>query len=459
MRIAITGATGFIGQRLVRRLLADGDQPVALTRDAAAARAGLPVRCGVAAWDPRAGTVDGEALRGAGAVVHLAGESVAGGRWTAQRKRAIRDSRVAGTRTLVAALARLAPSERPAALVAASAIGFYGDRGDVQLDEGAPRGDGFLADVCAEWEAASRAAGDLGMRIAIVRIGIVLGREGGALRSMLPVFRLGVGGRLGNGRQWMSWIHVDDLVEILTRAARHDTVSGIVNGVAPHPVTNAEFTRVLAEVLHRPALLPVPGAVLRLALGEMAAIVLDSQRVVSRATRDLGVAFRHAELAAALADLCRDHLQRLDGEQWVPRPPEEVFRFFGDPRNLERLTPPFLRFHVTGASTAELASGTTIDYRLRLHGWPVRWQSRIDEWETGRRFIDSQTRGPYATWRHTHTFEPHAGGTIIGDAVTYELPLGMLGSLVAGSRVARDLREIFAYRRRKIAEIFGGNAV
>ena len=360
-----------------------------------------------------------------------------------------------GARTLVTALRALAPGERPGLLVGASAIGIYGDRGDAELDEGAARGAGFLADVCADWEDETRAAGDLGMRTAIVRIGIVLGREGGALRSMLPPFRLGGGGRLGDGRQWMSWIHVDDLVELFIFALRNAAASAVLNGVAPCPVTNAEFTRTLAQALGRPALVPMPATALRLVLGEMSAVLLASQRVVPRAARDLGFVFRYRELAAALADLCRDHLERLDQEQWIPRTPAEVFPFFGDPRNLEKLTPPFLHFRVLGVSTPALGVGTRIDYRLSLHGLPVRWQSRIDEWEPDRGFVDSQTRGPYATWRHTHTFEPYDGGTILRDAVSYALPLGVVGDLVAGGRVRRDLREIFAYRRRQITEIFG----
>jgi ligand-binding SRPBCC domain-containing protein len=253
----------------------------------------------------------------------------------------------------------------------------------------------------------------------------------------------------------MSWIHVDDLVELFVSALRNAAASGIVNGVAPRPVTNADFTRVLAAVLGRSAFLPAPASILRLALGEMAVILLASQRVASRAERDLGVRFRHPELAGALTDLCRDDLEHLEREQWVPRPPAEVFPFFSDPRNLEKLTPPFLHFRVLRASRRELAAGTLIDYSLRLHGLPVRWQSRIDEWWPSERFVDSQTRGPYATWRHRHEFEPHAGGTIVRDAVSYELPLGALGGIVAGGRVTRDLRTIFAFRRRAISEIFG----
>ncbi len=304
MRVAITGATGFIGRRLVDRLLADRHEVVALTRDPTRARATLPRAARAVRWDPRAGTVDATALRDLDAVVHLAGESVAGGRWTAARKAAIRDSRVLGTDALMRALTEAPAGARPRALVAASAIGIYGDRGDVELDERAPPGGDFLAEVCSAWEAAARGAADLGVRVAIVRIGIVLGRDGGALGRMLPLFRLGLGGRLGSGRQWMSWIHVDDLVALFVCALANDAVTGVLNGVAPRPVTNAEFTRTLAAALARPAILPAPAFALRLALGEMATLLLASQRVVANAVRACGFRFEHAELTSALADLC-----------------------------------------------------------------------------------------------------------------------------------------------------------
>jgi uncharacterized protein (TIGR01777 family) len=307
MRVAITGATGFIGRRLVDRLLADGRDVVALTRDATRAQAALLPACRAVRWDPDAGAVDSAALREIDAVVHLAGESVAGGRWTAARKRAIRDSRVLGTRALVRALGELPAATRPRALIAASAIGIYGDRGDVELDETALPGDDFLAEVCSAWEAATRAAADLGIRIAIVRIGIVLGRDGGALGKMLPLFRRGLGGRLGSGRQWMSWIHVDDLVALFVRALDDANVAGVLNGAAPRPVTNADFTRTLATALARPAIFPAPAFALRLALGEMATLLLASQRVVPRAALAREFRFGHSELATALADLLHPH--------------------------------------------------------------------------------------------------------------------------------------------------------
>lgn len=454
MRVAVTGATGFIGRRLVHRLLADGHAPVALTRDVERARTVLPVRCPAVRWNPRDGDVDAAAFRGVDAVVHLAGESVAGGRWTAARKEAIRASRVDGTRAVVAALGQVEAAARPRVLVGASAIGIYGDRADTELTEESTPGAGFLADVCRAWEAETSAAGALGLRTAIVRIGIVLGRDGGALGKMLPPFRLGAGGRLGGGRQWMSWIHIDDLVELFMLALTDERVSGPLNGVAPRPVTNAAFTRALGRAVHRPALLPAPALALRVVLGEMATVLLASQRVLPRAALRLGLRFRHVELDDALADVLGDDAVELEFEQWVPRPPAEVFPFFCDPRNLPKLTPDFLRFRILGVSTPDVRPGTLIDYRLSLHGIPVRWQSRIDVWEPDGRFVDSQTRGPYKSWRHTHEFEPHEGGTLLRDRIRYEMPFGAAGALVAGGRVAADVQTIFAFRRRKIDEIF-----
>ncbi len=205
------------------------------------------------------------------------------------------------------ALGDVPATGRPRALVGASAIGIYGDRGDAELDESAPPGDDFLAQVCSAWEAATRAGAELGIRSAIVRIGIVLGQGGGALGRMVPLFRLGLGGRLGSGRQWMSWIHVDDLVALLARALDDAAMSGVVNGVAPRPVTNAEFTRTLAAALGRPAILPAPAFALRLALGEMAMLLLASQRVVPRTAVARGFRFAHSDLGTALGDVVHRH--------------------------------------------------------------------------------------------------------------------------------------------------------
>jgi ligand-binding SRPBCC domain-containing protein len=228
-----------------------------------------------------------------------------------------------------------------------------------------------------------------------------------------------------------------------------------VNGVAPRAVTNAEFTATLARVLGRPALLPVPATALRIALGEMAGVLLESQRVVPAETEARGFRFRHPDLGSALVEVTADAGTVLEVEQWVPAPLDTVFSFFADARNLERITPPFLHFRILAVSTPTLRTGTRIDYRLSLHGVPVRWQSLIQDWQPNRTFVDVQTRGPYRRWEHTHEFESWNGGTIIRDRVAYELPVGALGAAVAGGFVAGDVARIFAFRRTAVREIFG----
>jgi uncharacterized protein (TIGR01777 family) len=279
MNIAISGASGFIGRHLMKSLAEAGHSPRALSRHAPPA----------------------ESLREADAVIHLAGEPLAQ-RWTAEAKRRIRESRVAGTRNLVAALATL--PRRPEALICASAIGYYGSRGDEVLTESSAPGSGFLPELCVAWEREAQAAEAFGMRVVRVRTGLVLDAGGGALVRMLPPFRMGLGGRLGSGRQWMSWIHLEDLAALFQFAVERQ-VRGPLNAVAPYAVTNSEFTRELARTLGRPAVFPVPGFALRLLFGEMADVLLASQRVAPGAAQAAGFRFRFPQLAPALESLLR----------------------------------------------------------------------------------------------------------------------------------------------------------
>jgi uncharacterized protein (TIGR01777 family) len=295
MRALVTGATGFIGRRLVGKLA----RPVVLSRDPEAAKRSLG-DVEAHRWDPGAGPPPEAALDGVDTIFHLAGESVAG-RWTAARKERIRSSRVVGTRNLVAAIA--ARTARPAVLVSGSAVGYYGSRGDDVIDESAPAGSDFLANVCVAWERESAAARALGLRVVNPRVGVVLGEGGGALARMLAPFRLGLGGRLGDGRQWMPWVHIDDLVGLLLHAAATSAIDGPMNAVAPTPVTNRAFTRTLASVLGRPAFLPAPSFVLKAALGEFAGALLGSLRAVPQVAERTGYRFRFPELEPALRDL------------------------------------------------------------------------------------------------------------------------------------------------------------
>lgn len=298
MRALVTGATGFVGHRLLRLL----DDPVVLTRSPERARESIGTLASrFFAWDPMQGPPPAEAFDGVDTVFHLAGESVAEGRWNAAQKARIRDSRVVGTRHLVQAMSGL--DTRPATLVSASAVGYYGDRGEAELTESAPPAKDFLAGVCVDWEAEAMAAEAHGIRVVTARTGIVLGAGGGALARMLTPFKMGAGGPLGNGRQWMPWIHVADLASLYTHAAATTDVCGPLNAVAPHPVRNSEFTKALAAAVGRPALLPVPYFGLRLAFGEFAQVLFHSQRVLPKVAEESGFTFRYPTIVAALAEI------------------------------------------------------------------------------------------------------------------------------------------------------------
>ena len=279
MTISISGASGFIGRHLMKSLAQAGHSLRALSRHAPPA----------------------ESLREADAIIHLAGEPVAQ-RWTAAAKQRILDSRVVGTRNLVEALGRF--TRRPETLICASAIGYYGSRGDEILTESSAPGSGFLPEVCVAWEREAQAAEAFGIRVVRVRIGVVLAAGGGALVRMLPPFRMGVGGRLGSGRQWMSWIHLEDLAALFQFAVESQ-VRGPLNAVAPNPVTNSDFTRELAHALRRPAVFPVPEFALKMLFGEMADVLLASQRVAPAAAEAAGFRFRFPQLAPALESLLR----------------------------------------------------------------------------------------------------------------------------------------------------------
>jgi uncharacterized protein (TIGR01777 family) len=292
LRVAVTGASGLIGRRLLAALHAQGHSAVRLVRGPAAAAQDIP-------WNPALGQLDSAALEGLDGVVHLAGASLAAGRWTARRKAEIRGSRVAGTRLLARALAGL--RHPPHVLICASAVGYYGHCEQPVTSEDAPAGQGFLAEVCAAWEAAAEPARHAGLRVTHLRIGLVLAREGGALAAMLPAFRLGLGGPIGSGRQGISWIAAEDLIAAILAALEREDWAGPLNAVAPHPVTQREFARVLGRVLGRPAVLPLPAVAVRLGLGEMGrCLLLEGAQVLPARLLRSGFQFQYPELEPAL---------------------------------------------------------------------------------------------------------------------------------------------------------------
>lgn len=294
MKVLITGASGLIGKALQRSFAEKGYEMLLASRSEAKDEQHIQ-------WNAETGFAeeDLKRLEGLDAVIHLAGEGIAGLRWTEDKKKAIRDSRVFGTRTMIEAFAKL--EKKPKTFIAGSAIGFYGDRADEEMTEASSAGKTFLSDVCKEWEAESRRAEDLGIRTVLLRTGIVLSKDGGALATMLTPFKFGVGGVIGDGKQWMSWISLDDAVGVSNFALENENVRGAVNNVAPNPATNEEFTKTLGEVLYRPTFLPLPEFAVHMVFGEMGdALLLDSTKVIPKRLKDAGYEFKFTELKAAL---------------------------------------------------------------------------------------------------------------------------------------------------------------
>jgi len=465
MKILVTGATGLVGKHLLPRLIEIGHDVRVLSRDPVRAARDLALPCETYAWNPQTQDLTqalAPALEGVEAVIHLAGESVGIGRWTPEHKKKILESRTVSTRNLIHHLSKI-PTLKT--FICASAIGIYGNRGDELLSESSlpsttpstGADSGFLAEVCRQWETEGNQLQDR-VRTVLLRTGVVLSDEGGALEQIIRPFRIGLGGPIGSGRQWISWIHLNDLVRVILYALQTPDIRGPINAVSPMPVQQITFARFLGKVLSRPAVISTPQWAVRAALGEKADLVLISQRVIPQALIQSGFEFKYGDLKTALQDLIG--YQRNPGthlihfHQWIPKPVEEVFSFFSDEKNLEAITPPWLNFHVLGKSTPEVAQKTEIDYRLKIHGVPVHWRSRIVNWEKNQAFTDIQIKGPYSRWEHFHRFIPMKGGTYIEDRIIYQTPGGAALEPVIGQWVKRDVQKIFSYRRKKITEVF-----
>jgi uncharacterized protein (TIGR01777 family) len=410
------------------------------------------------------------AIEGCEVVVNLAGEPIVGRRWTRRRRRLLSESRVELTERLVAAIA--SARRRPRVLVSGSAVGYYGDRGSEILNEDGGGGDDFLARLCRDWERAAHKARTLGIRVVTLRTGVVLGRDGGALGMMMPPFRLGLGGPIGSGRQYVPWIHIHDFAQIIATALVDGRYSGPINAVAPAPVTSREFAQALGRAVGRPALLPLPGAALRALFGEAASVLLASQRCHPSALQRLGFQFRFPTVAEALADIAggaavtiapganrlgeRRSIYELRTATTVNAPLDETFAFFSRAENLGMLTPASMQFSIRGRPPA-IGEGATIDYALRIGPVPIAWRSRIVSWVPRARFIDVQETGPYRAWWHEHSFRAAGSATVMEDRVCYAPPLGAFGRLANQLFIVPALRRIFRYRAEVIRLRFGGN--
>lgn len=466
MRVFITGATGFIGRALVPRLQRDGHSIVVWTRSPARARARLGADVEIVSGD-LSGLAVIDALRRCEGIVNLAGEPIVGKRWTAMRRRQLEHSRVQLTESLVDAMA--AANVRDSVLISGSAVGYYGDRADEVLTEASTPGDDFLGDLCVRWEWAARKAENLGSRVVLLRTGVVLGRGGGALAQMLPPFRLGVGGPIGSGRQYLPWIHLHDLAAIVAAALRDSSYWGPVNGVAPEEATGRVFAQALGRSLNRPAAIPVPALALKAIFGRAAIVLLGSQRIEPRELKARGFSWQFPTLQSALDDIVRERAASIvprDGgdspearyelraRAVVNAPIDQTFAFFSRAENLGLLTPAAMKFAIEG-TTPTMKTGSLIDHRITLGPVPIRWRTRIAEWEPGRAFVDTQDKGPYKYWRHRHAFEDSGPRTVMEDHVWYTPPLGLLGRIAHRFFIAPALRRIFQYRSDVIRLRFG----
>jgi uncharacterized protein (TIGR01777 family) len=303
MKILVTGATGFVGQRVVKQLTDGGDQVVVLTRNIAKGALYFGNKCQYFMWSDTATLPPKEAFDGVDAVINLMGEGIADKRWDEGQKKKIYDSRIVATSNLIEVIKGL--SKKPSAFISASAVGIYGNRGDEEINESSTTADDFLSRICKDWEQAASKAKDLGLRTAIIRIGVVIGKDGGALKKMLPIFKLGAGGPVGSGKQYMSWIHVDDIAGMFVRAAKDSSLEGIFNGTSPYPARSKDFARELGKVLHRPAFAPAPALALKLVFGEMSQVLLDGQKVLPVKFKENKFSYRYPTLEMALTESIR----------------------------------------------------------------------------------------------------------------------------------------------------------
>jgi len=452
MKILVAGASGFIGNALLKKLADYKHEIVVLTRSLEKSAFQLPTLCKIYEWEPESGSLPIEALDDVDAVINLTGENIASGRWSAKRKKSIENSRVLSVRNLVSAMKN--QDQKPKVFLSASAIGLYGDCGDNEVDENSSSDSDFLANVCKKWEDEIFKAEELSIRTLAFRIGMVLGHDGGALQKMLPAFQMGVGGKLGSGKNWMSWIHLDDLIEMMIHALGAENLSGPVNAISPNPETNERFTEVLGKVLKRPTIFPVPTSILKIALGELSSLLLASQKVSSKKISRSGFSFKFPDLEQALTEICSHKFHEIHLEQWIQQPIDKTYSFFKEAKNLELLTPDFLKFRVLNQSPKEIQKGAKINYCLWLRFIPFWWQSQIVDWEPNHSFSDKQLHGPYSHWLHTHEFIEKNGGTLIRDKISYRVPFGVIGDVVSSLFIKKDLEKIFCYRKKAIKEIF-----
>lgn len=453
MKILVTGATGFIGSRLIERLLLAGHEIVIVTRNKKKAEKSLLLPVKIIEHDLTDGAINDPYLDGVEGVVHLMGESIAN-RWTEKEKQKILNSRVNSTKNLVETINESIPTCN--FVVSASAIHIYPEskNNEEWTEDANVQGDSFLTKVVNQWEQSWEGL-PAHVRKVILRFSVVLGSEGGMMQKILPIYRAGIGGKLGSGEQWMSWIHLIDLCRLIEFSIVNN-LNGTYNATSSNPAKNKLFNQLLGKYTQRPAIATVPEFALKIVMGEASLMALDSIKVSNKKVIDAGFEFKYPDIEMALKDVCCfeelppkqkkafHHFYRR--VQYVDKPLEETFEFFSEGKNLEKITPDFLNFRTLSQSDDRIQEGTKIKYKLSLYGIPFKWTTYIRNWQPQVGFIDYQESGPYEVWYHQHLFYSLGEGTLVVDEVKYRLPSGALGEMVAGMKVHSDVDRIFNYR-------------
>ncbi len=446
MKILVTGASGLLGKALITELQINGHEVFALVRNPS--KISELDRKNIYKWD-ESQLPPTESLRGKDAVINLVGEGIADKLWTEKRKRKLRDSRLVNTSNLTNAIKSLSPTDRPKTLISASAIGIYGHSQEKMFDEAWPTGTGFLAELCAEWEAAANLDSSLNIRVVNMRLGIILSKNGGFLSKMAPVI-------LGSGQQWTSWVHISDVVRFVQEALVNPNFQGPYNITSSSPVKNTDLTQIYAKKMGFPFVARVPKTLLKLVLGEMSTAILSSQRVLPNRLLRTGFKFQYNQFNEAIDDIYGND-NFLDNyhtvNQFIAATKEKVFHFFSLAENLELITPPWLNFKITKKSADEITENILIDYKLKIHGVPVKWRTKISSWRPDDQFVDDQLKGPYTKWHHVHLFYKVAGGTLIRDEVTFRVPGSFIGKLFLTALIRKDVNTIFSYRQKVINDL------
>lgn len=456
MNILITGATGLVGRALVQKLLLEGHEVTAVTRNKEKAKNILPSNVNIIQCDLNFERIPQNKIKDIDSVVSLMGENVSYGRWSSERKKSIYRSRVDANKNLIKSIKDLNVD----VFVGASAIGIYRQSiKDELLSEDSDKESSFLANVCKDWETTYDDVSS-NIRKVVFRIGVVLDQSEGMLKKLIPIYRLGIGGPIGRGKAWISWIHIEDLVSMIIQSLNDTEVKGVYNAVAPGACQNKELSSALAKAVHRPGIFPVPPFIIKLLYGEMGTLALNSQRLTTRFPLD----FKFNNIKEALDDICINKVlpphkkpsfhYRFQVSQFIPDEVDNVFDFFKEAKNLENITPPLLNFKILNQSTPDIKQGTEFNYKLKVHGLPIYWKTFITNWKVNEMFTDYQAKGPYRTWFHTHEFYKVKGGVLMIDSVDYALPFGYFGDIFGNWLVKKDVKKIFGYRKEVIEKIF-----